>query len=295
LCLLKIRIATFDLDGTLWIEQPMYVQAQFVIDLFIKRHGTIPGYGHLATLLERVRNGMSELHQALATLASLIRASIGVDEYTETVEGWLSDAKHPCFERLYTDLVYLPMQDLLSYLRSNRFRTYIVSGSGIEFARSFSLKAFGIPPEQVIGSSLKTDFVANPDGTGGAIRLLPWPDFTDNGKRKAESINEFIARRPLIAFGNSDGDQQMLQWTAGGKGPRLAALVHHTDAAREYEYGTAAHVGHLSDVALAEAEARGWYNVNGRGWIVIDMARDWETVFAFGLAVRNGSPACRAR
>jgi phosphoserine phosphatase len=288
------RIATFDLDGTLWTEQPIYAQARFVIDL-IKKHGSVPGSGPIASLLEKVRDGVADIHQSFATVANLIRARISVDEYISSVQKWLltPEARHPCFDRPYTDLTYQPMRELLGYLRTNDFRTYIVSGSGIEFLRAFSDQVFDIPPEQVIGSSLETEFTITPDGKA-ELEVVPWPDFIDNGKRKAQSINEFIGRRPIAAFGNSDGDQQMFEWTAAGNGARLMLLVHHTDAAREYSYGANAHIGRL-DLALSEATNKGWDPTNNRGWLVADVAQDWNTIYSFGSVMRNGSAACQPR
>jgi phosphoglycolate phosphatase-like HAD superfamily hydrolase len=287
------RVVTFDLDGTLWAEQPLYTQAQFVLDLFIKRHPRLIDAGPISSLLRGIREGLADIHQSFTTLANLARAPISTDEYITAVRKWLQSAKHPCFDRAYTDLIYQPMRELIAYLKAGRFRIHIISGSGIEFLRGFSEDAFGIPPEQVVGSNLETDFTI--DSTGKAVlNLAPWPDFIDNGKRKAESINEFIGRRPIAAFGNSDGNQQMLEWTAAGDGARLMLLVHHTDAIREYEYGPNAHIGHL-DLALAEANTHGWDATTNRGWVVVDMAKDWKSIFSFGNVVRNGSASCRPR
>jgi len=158
------------------------------------------------------------------------------------VEQWLETAKQPCFKQLYSDLAYKPLLELLGYMRKNGFKTYIVSGSGIEFIRTFSEKAFGVPPRQVIGSIATTDFETGEDGKP-VLNLKGWPSSIDDGKRKVVSINQFIGRRPLAAFGNSDGDQQMLKWTAADDGPRLMLLVHHTDATREYKYDKGSHNG----------------------------------------------------
>lgn len=286
------RIATFDLDGTLWTEQPMYAQAQFAIDFFFGRHAGM--YGGIGSLLQRVRDGLADPHQSFATVADLIRSPLTTEQYRQAVQEWLRVASHPCFDRPYADLVYQPMRELLDYFQANDFRVYIVSGGGVEFLRAFCDDVFRIPPEQVIGSSVKTEFVADPDGSNAVIRLTPWPDLIDNGKRKAESINEFIGRRPIAAFGNSDGDQQMLEWAAAGDGARLMLLVHHTDALREYGYDANAHFGRL-DLALVEATARGWDSVNNRGWIIADIERDWETIYAFGPVTRNNSASCRPR
>jgi phosphoserine phosphatase len=287
------RVATFDLDGTLWTEQPLYVQAQFAIDLFFRRYSTVPGAGPIASLLQRIRDGVVDIYQSFNTVANIVRNPISTDEYTSVVRDWLLTAKHPCFDRLYTDLTYQPMRELIDFLRANGFCVYIVSGSGIEFIRAFCDKVFGIPPERVIGSSLETDFTIGGNGKA-VLNFLPWPDLVDNGKRKAESINQFIGRRPIAAFGNSDGDQQMLEWTAAGDGARLMLLVHHTDASREYSYSSNAHVGRL-DLALAEANTRGWDAANNRGWIVVDMAQDWSSIYSFGDVKKNGSSSCHSR
>lgn len=257
------RIAVFDLDGTLWTEQPL--PAQFV---FFHDRGT-----------------------KLATLE--LGGGIPVEQYTQMVEQWLETAKQPCFQQSYSALAYKPMLELLQYMRNNGFRTYIVSGSGIEFIRTFSEKAFGIPPEQVIGSAADTDFETGPDGK--PVLKMKWrPDSIDDGKAKAVSINKFIGRRPLAAFGNSDGDQQMLEWTAAGDGSRLMLLVHHTDDAREYKYKRDSLNGRLADSTLNEVRSRSGKDPK-HWWIVVDMQKDWNTIYTPASVTKNGSSACNPR
>jgi hypothetical protein len=207
----------------------------------------------------------------LLTIVAVTHANMTTDDFTRTVSDWITTAKHPRFDRLYTDLVYQPMVELLGYLRANAFKTFIVSGGGVEFMRPWSERVYGIPPEQVVGSSGVTKFQLRPDR-----KTLLWKEakveFIDDGPGKPVGINRFIGRRPIFAFGNSDGDLQMLQWTADGSRARFMGLVHHTDAEREWAYDRQSHVGKL-DRALDEA--------NARGWTVVDMKRDWRTVFQF--------------
>jgi hypothetical protein len=184
------------------------------------------------------------------------------------VADWLTAARHPTLHRPYTELIYQPMLEVLAHLRANGFKTFIVSGGGVEFIRSFSEKAYGIPPEQVVGSTIKTEFEMR-DGSPVIVRL-PEMDFLDDGPGKPVAIEKFIGRRPIAAFGNSDGDLQMLQWTVAGEGPRFALLVRHTDAEREFAYDRKSSIGHL-DKALDEAEAR--------GWTVVDMMADWKAIY----------------
>jgi len=191
-------------------------------------------------------------------------------EFERIVKDWLATAKHPRFNRPFTDLVYAPMLELLAYLRGNGFKTYIVSGGGIDFVRAFSEERYGIPPEQVIGSSIVTKFEVR-DGRPVLVRE-PRLDFFDEGPGKPVGIQKFIGRRPIATFGNSDGDLQMLQWTAAGEGPRFMLLVHHTDAEREWAYDRQSPIGRL-DKGLDEAQRR--------GWTVVDMKKDWKQVFPF--------------
>jgi phosphoserine phosphatase len=257
------RIAVFDLDGTLWTEQPLPAQLVFFRDRY------------------------TDFALLMAT------GGIPIEQYTQMVERWLETAKQPCFQRLYSDLAYKPMLELLGYMRKNGFKTYIVSGSGIEFIRTFSEKAFGVPPEQVIGSIATTDFETGEDGKP-VLKLIGWPSSIDDGKRKVVSINQFIGRRPLAVFGNSDGDQQMLEWTAAGDGPRLMLLVHHTDATREYKYDKDSHNGRLGDRTLNEVRNNSG-KVPKHWWIVVDVQKDWNTMYPTPNIAQNGYATCHAK
>ena len=207
--------------------------------------------------------------KGLLEVIAATHAGMTVEEFHKIVLDWIATARHPRFDRPYTELVYQPMLELLAHLRANGFKTFIVSGGGIEFMRPWTEKVYGIPPEQVVGSSGVTKFQLQPDGVPRLVKL-PKVEFVDDGPGKPVGINRFIGRRPVFAFGNSDGDQQMLEWTAAGSGARFMGLVHHTDAEREWAYDRKSHVGKL-DKALDEA--------NARGWTVVDMKRDWLRVF----------------
>ncbi len=268
------RIATFDNDGTLWSEHPIYFPVQFAIDLTsqlaIKRpelRTRQPFQAALENDLKRLKgiNGPD-----LLTLLSTTHGDMTVREFRVKVSEWLAVARHPRFDRPYTDLVFQPMLELLAYLRANRFKTYIVSGGDIEFMRVWATKIYGIPPEQIIGSRLKARLVKR-NGKPAVLRL-PEFEFFNNAAGKPISIRKFIGRRPIAAFGNSDGDLQMLQWATAADGKRLALIVRHTDREREWAYDRKAKIGHL-DKALDEAIRR--------KWIVVDMKRDWKVVYPF--------------
>jgi haloacid dehalogenase-like hydrolase len=268
------RIAVFDNDGTLWSEQPMYVQLAFALD---RVKAMAPGHpewrgkqpfeavleGDMRTLADAGEHGLVELIMAT-------HAGMTSDEFEKIVTDWMGTARHPRFRRPYTEVVYQPMLELLAYLRANGFKTFIVSGGGIEFMRPWSEKIYGIPPEQVVGSSIKTRFEMR-DGRPTLFRL-PETNFIDDKTGKPVGINEHIGRRPIAAFGNSDGDLEMLQWTTMSGGVRLGLIVHHTDAEREYAYGRQSHFGKL-DSALDAASLN--------KWTVVDMKKDWKRVFAF--------------
>jgi phosphoglycolate phosphatase-like HAD superfamily hydrolase len=267
------RIAVFDNDGTLWSEQPIYFQLAYALDRVKELAPQHPEWkttqpfkavldGDMAALQKAGEKGLGELIMATHT-------GMTTDEFAVAATNWLARARHPACECPYTDRVYTPMLELLSYLRANGFKTYIVSGGTVEFMRAFAETVYGVPPEQVIGSSFATKFRIGADGKPELVRE-PRIDFIDDGPGKPVGINKFIGRRPVFAFGNSDGDQQMLEWTAAGSGPRFAGLVHHTDATREYAYDRTSKIGRL-DKALDEA--------NTKGWTVVDMSRDWRTVF----------------
>jgi hypothetical protein len=266
------RIAVFDNDGTLWPEQPMYVQLAFVLDrvkALVREHPAWKGQQPFKAALEGdLKTVSAGGEHALLELVMATHAGMTIDEFAQVVKDWLATAKHPRFNRPYTELVYQPMLELLTYLRANGFKTFIVSGGGIEFMRPWTEKVYGIPPEQVIGSSIKTKFELR-DGKPVLVRL-PEINFIDDKAGKPVGIQMHIGRRPIAAFGNSDGDLQMLQWTTAGPGPRFGLIVHHTDADREYAYDRQTPIGRL-DKALDQAKAQ--------GWTVVDMKKDWKRVF----------------
>jgi len=267
------RIAVFDNDGTLWAEQPAYFQLLFAIDRVRALAPKHPEWktkqpfkavldGDMKTLAAAGEKGVLEL--VMAT-----HAGMTTDEFAAVVRDWLATARHPKLGRPYTDLVYRPMLEVLAYLRANGFKTYIVSGGGIEFVRVFSEARYGIPPEQVVGSSVKTKYEVR-DGKPVIVRL-PEIDFIDDKAGKPVGIHKFIGKRPIAAFGNSDGDFEMLEYTNAGRGARLAMIVHHDDADREYAYDRKSGVGRLD---------RGLDEAGKRGWTVISMKDDWRQVFA---------------
>ena len=268
------RIATFDNDGTLWVEQPMYTQLAFALDRVKALAPMHPEWknkqpfkavldGDMKTVAESGERGMLEL-------IMVTHAGMTSDEFETIVRDWLAKARHPRFKRPYTDLVYQPMVELLAYLRANGFKTFIVSGGGVEFMRPWTEQVYGVPPEQVVGSSIKTKFEMRRDIP--ILFRLPEANFVDDKAGKPVGINEFIGRRPIAAFGNSDGDLQMLQWTTKGSGRRFGLIVHHTDAEREYAYDRQSSFGRL-DTALDAATAN--------RWTVVSMKDDWKQVFAF--------------
>jgi phosphoglycolate phosphatase-like HAD superfamily hydrolase len=266
------RIAVFDNDGTLWAEQPIYFQFAFAIDrvktLSVEHPEWKTKQPFAAVLAGDTKALAAAGEHGLLQIMATTHTGITTESFNTIVGAWLTTARHPKLGRPYTQLVYQPMLELLAYLRANGFKTFIVSGGGVEFMRAFAEQVYGIPPEQVIGSSGVTEF-RNQDG-GPVLIKKAAVEFIDDGPGKPSGINRFIGRRPLAAFGNSDGDQQMLQWTAAGSGARLMAIVHHTDAAREFAYDRQSHVGRL-DKALDEA--------NTRHWVVIDMKKEWLSVF----------------
>jgi phosphoglycolate phosphatase-like HAD superfamily hydrolase len=268
------RIATFDNDGTLWCEQPMYVQLAFGLDRVKALAPMHPEWkdkqpfkavldGDMKTLAEAGEHGMAEL--VMAT-----HAGMTTDDFERIVKDWISTARHPRFNRPYTELAYQPMIELLAYLRANGFKTFMVSGGGIEFMRPWSQQVYGIPPDQVVGSSIKTRFQMQRD-IPVLFRLLE-VNFVNDGPGKPVGINEHIGQRPIAAFGNSDGDLEMLQWaTTHSGGVRLGLIVHHTDAEREYAYDRDSHFGKLDKALDAAAVNK---------WTVVDMKKDWNRVFA---------------
>jgi len=270
------RIATFDNDGTLWSEQPMYFQLFFVIDRVKALAPKNPAWKTQQPFKAVLENDMQALaalgEKGLLELVMVTHAGNTTEEFEQTVKDWLATAKHPKTGQPYTDLVFQPMLEVLAYLRANGFKNYIVSGGGIEFMRPWTERVYGIPPEQVVGSSIKTKFEMR-NGQPVLVRL-PEINFIDDKAGKPVGINQHIGRRPIAAFGNSDGDLQMLQWTAAGKGARYMLIVHHTDAEREWAYDRKSKIGHL-DKALDKA-------LNS-GWTVVDMKQDWKVIYPFQL------------
>ncbi len=280
------RIATFDQDGTLWTEHPLYAQAAFAlarVDAMAQGHPEWKQKQPFKTVLASDYAAMSKFAEAdWLQILAVTHAGMSTERFQELVKEWLANAKAPRFHRPYTDLVYQPMLEVMRYLRSNGFRTYIVTGGGQEFVRVYSEQVYGVPPEQVVGSSIVTTY----EDISGKPELLrePKPFFIDDGPGKAVGINLFIGKRPRAAFGNSGsadlkaGDAQMLEWTQAGDGARLMMLVHHDDAKREYAYGPAGglpdtHVGTFSERLMTEAHKN--------GWIVISMKNDWNRIFPF--------------
>jgi phosphoglycolate phosphatase-like HAD superfamily hydrolase len=268
------RVATFDNDGTLWAEQPLYFQFLFAIDrvkALAPRHPEWKEKEPFASLLKGdVQAALAGGEHAIVEIVTATHAGMTTEEFDKIAKEWLATAKHPKTGRLYTEMVYQPMLELLAYLRANGFKTFIVSGGGVEFIRAFAEKTYGIPPEQVVGSTGKQKLEVR-DGKP-VILKLPEVDFVDDGPGKPVGISKFIGRRPVAAFGNSDGDLQMLQWTAAGTGARFCLYVHHDDADREWAYDRQSSIGRL-DKGLDEATAR--------GWTVASMKDDWKRVFPF--------------
>jgi hypothetical protein len=268
------RIAVFDNDGTLWAEQPLYFQALFAIDRVRRLAAKDPSLlakPFIKALVENDRKAVVDLgEQEVGELVAATHSGMTPEEFSEISRNWLASARHPRFNRLLTECVYQPMLELLSYLRESGFKTFIVSGGGVEFLRSFSQKVYGIPPEQVIGSSGKMRFELH-DGKA-ALMKLPEVNSIDDKEGKPMNIQLQIGRRPILAFGNSDGDLQMLQHTAAGAGARLMLLLHHDDNEREFAYDRRAAVGRL-DKALDEARLQ--------GWLIVSMKQDFKRVFPF--------------
>jgi len=266
------RIAVFDNDGTLWAEQPMYFQLFFALDrvkALAPQHPEWKDKEPFASLLKGdVKAALAGGERALAQIVMATHAGLTTEEFEKVVTDWISTAKHPTTGKLYSEMVYQPMLELLTYLRANNFKIFIVSGGGIEFMRPWTERVYGIPPEQVVGSSIKTKYEVV-DGKPAIIRL-PDLNFIDDKAGKPVGIHQHIGRRPIFAAGNSDGDFQMLEWTTSGKGPRFGLIIHHTDAEREFAYDRDSHIGKLAKV-LDEAPQR--------GWSIVSMKDDWISVF----------------
>ncbi len=266
------RIATFDNDGTLWSEQPIYFQLQFAIDSVKQLAPKHPEWKSTQPFQAVLENDQKTIlasgERGLIKLIMATHANMTSDQFSASVKEWIATARHPRFGRPYSELVFQPMLELLVYLRANQFRTYIVSGGGVEFMRVFAEDVYGIPPEQVIGSTIKTKFEIR-DNIPVLMRI-PEVDFIDDKAGKPVAINKFIGRRPIAAFGNSDGDLQMLQWAAAGDGPSFQMIVHHTDAEREWAYDRDSHIGRLDEL-LKQAKKQ--------GWSVTNMQLDWKRIY----------------
>jgi phosphoglycolate phosphatase-like HAD superfamily hydrolase len=266
------RIAVFDNDGTLWTEQPLYIQLAFALDRVKQLAPDHPEWKTTQPFQAVLEGDHAALGaagvQGILQLVGATHAGMTSDEFDRIAHDWFATARHPRFDRPYTDLAYQPMVEVLAHLRTNGFKTFIVSGGGIEFMRAISEQLYGIPPDQVIGSSGKTRFEMRDDGP--VLVRLPELDFFDDKEGKPVAIQKFIGQRPIAAFGNSDGDQQMLQWTAAGPGRSLAVLVDHTDPDREFDY----RVSPMGTLKLALEEA------GRRGWTVVSMKDDWNEIFA---------------
>ncbi|HJZ53333.1 MAG TPA: HAD family hydrolase [Gemmataceae bacterium] len=267
------RIAVFDNDGTLWAEQPLYFQLVFAVDqvkALAPKHPEWKSQPPFSDLSKRNTQAVLASGEAgLAKILAVSHAGMTTDAFAASVAEWTRTARHPRFQRPYTDLTYLPMRELLDHLRSNGFKTFIVSGGGVEFMRVFAERVYGIPPEQVIGSNGGLELRKDPDGKPVLMKTAKI-DLVDDHAGKPVGIQRFIGRRPILAFGNSDGDKEMLEWTAAGDGLRFMGLVHHTDAEREYAYDRKSHVGQLD---------KAWDEAVARKWTVVDMKKDWKQVF----------------
>ena len=266
------RIAVFDNDGTLWSEQPVYFQLAFALDRVRALAPAHPEWKQKQPFKAVLEGDLDKVlaggEHALLELVMATHAGTTTEEFARIVKEWIDSARHPDTRKRYADMVFQPMLELLAYLRANGFRTYIVSGGGIEFMRPWVESVYGILPEQVIGSSIKTKFEMRDDGP--VLVRLPEINFIDDKAGKPVGINQHIGRRPIAAFGNSDGDLQMLQWTTAGDGVRFGLLVHHTDAEREWAYDRESSVGRLDEALDAAAK---------EGWTVVDMKQDWKEVY----------------
>jgi phosphoserine phosphatase len=261
------RIATFDNDGTLWSEKPTYFQVFFAVDRVKELASGHPEWKAKEPFASILKGDLEKAFaggtKSILEVVMATHAGMTTDQFAGIVTDWIAKARHPVTKRLYTEMVYQPMLELLAYLRANGFETFIVSGGGIEFMRPWTERVYGVPPEQVVGSSIKTKFEMRDDGP--VLMRLPEMNFLDDKEGKPVGIHQHIGRRPIAAFGNSDGDLQMLQWATGTKGARFALLVHHTDAEREYAYD------HGAEKALGEAKKA--------GWTVVDMKKDWKAIY----------------
>ena len=270
------RIATFDNDGTLWSEQPAYFQLFFAIDRVKELAPQHPEWKEMQPFKAVLENDMKALaesgEEGLIKLVMVSHAGMTTNEFESVVKKWINNAVHPTKNRPYTDLIYQPMMEILDYLQANGFKTYIVSGGGVDFMRAIVTEVYDIPSEQIIGSTIKTEFDIN--NGKPVIRRLPELDFIDDKEGKPVNINKIIGKKPIFSAGNSDGDLQMMQWTASNTYKSFLLYVHHTDSVREWAYDRDSHIGRF-DKGLDEA--------NEKGWTVIDMKEDWKVVYPFEL------------
>lgn len=273
----KNRIATFDNDGNLWSEQPMYFQLIFAIDRIKTMAPEHPEWKTIEpykSILEGdVEKALAGGTKAIIQLVMTTHAGMTTDEFNQVVKDWLATAKHPKTGKPYNEMIYQPMLELLDYLRAHDYKTFIVSGGGVDFMRAWVEEVYGIPPHQVIGSSNKVKFEVSEDGTPQLIKQ-PELNFIDDKEGKPLGIYQYIGMRPVFASGNSDGDYQMLQYTTAGEGPRFGLLLHHTDSVREFAYDRESHIGQLN---------KGLDDADKMGWTVIDMAKDWKVIYPFEL------------
>jgi phosphoserine phosphatase len=269
------RVATFDNDGTLWSEKPTYFQLLFIFRQVTLMAADHPEWSTTQPFQAVLENDWASLEAAgtdgLGKLAMATQAGMTTEEFAIMVDDWVANARHPTTGKPYTQMVYQPMLELINYLKANDFKVFIVSGGGIEFMRPWTEATYGIPPDQVVGSSFETRYEVR-EGQPVIVRE-PKMHFLNNKDTKPIAINRYIGRRPILAAGNSDGDFEMLEWSTNGDGARLGLLVHHTDAAREWAYDRESSEGHL-DKGLDEADQK--------GWLVVDMARDWKVIYPDG-------------
>ncbi len=270
------RLAVFDNDGTLWSERPLYFQLLFAVDRVSAMAPDNPEWAYTQPFQAVLEGDLETLAglgvPALLEIMAATHTGMTTKEFEQIVNAWISTARHPVTGRLYTEMIFQPMLQLLRYLRRNGFTTYIVSGGGVEFMRPWTERVYGIPPQQVIGTSIETAYEIR-DGQPVLVRL-PEINHIDDEAGKPVGINRYIGRRPILAFGNSDGDHQMLQWTASGSGLRFCGLVHHTDAEREYAYDRGAHMGGLDEA---------WDEALEKGWTVVDMKDDWSQIYPYAV------------
>jgi phosphoserine phosphatase len=278
------RIAVFDNDGTLWVEQPMYTQLAYVIGRIKTLAPEHPEWKDEQPFKAVLTGDLDALKasgmEGVTKLLAATHANMSTAEFERIVGDWIASARHPRFDRLYTQVVYQPMLELLDYLRANGFKTFVVSGGGIDFMRPWAERVYGIPPEQVVGSQIAIEYEVR-DGVPVMMRK-PEIAFIDDKAGKPVGIQLHIGRRPILAFGNSDGDYQMLEWTTAGPGKRLGLILHHDDGEREYAYDRESHVGRLS---------KGLDDADAKGWLLVSMERDWARVFP---AAPEGTPGAEA-